>query len=131
MSVSDEEVRRAYDEKKQSLQSPERRSLRYVSFVLSEKDAEKKGKERIAVLQKIAEKTNAFAQALADSGRNMAAFGESKKVDVHATPFFDAKGLPDGKLFDHDSMSFARQGCAFVAVQGRNYNLNRRKGTRS
>jgi hypothetical protein len=103
VSVSDEEVRRAYDEKKQSLQSPERRSLRYVSFVLSEKDAEKKGKERIAVLQKIAEKTNAFAQALADSGRNMAAFGESKKVDVHATPFFDAKGLPDGKLFDHDS----------------------------
>ncbi|MFM8458481.1 MAG: peptidyl-prolyl cis-trans isomerase, partial [Chthoniobacterales bacterium] len=103
VSVSDEEVRRVYDERRQSLQSPERRSVRYVSFMLSEKDADKKGKERITALQKIASETNDFAQALADSGRNMAVYGESRKVDVHTTPFFDAKGTPDGKLFDQDA----------------------------
>lgn len=103
VSVSDEEVQRAYDERKQSLQSAETRSLRYVSFALSDKDADKKGKERIAALQKIASDTNTFAQALADSGQSMADFATSRKVDLRETPFFDAKGMVDGKPSDHDS----------------------------
>lgn len=114
VTASDEDVRRLYDERKQSLLSPERRSVRYVAFMLSDKDAGKKGKERISALQKIASETNDFAQALADSGRNMAAFGESKKEDVHVTPFFDAKGVADGKLFDEDAEVIdAAKGVAF------------------
>jgi peptidyl-prolyl cis-trans isomerase D len=103
IEVSDEEVRRLYDERKQSLQTPERRSVRYVSFVLSDEDAKKKGKERVAALQKIAAETNAFAQALADSGKSMAAFGKVKDEDVHETAFFDAQGEADGKLYDLDA----------------------------
>jgi len=103
IEVSDEEVRRLYDERKQSLQTPERRSVRYVSFVLSEEDAKKKGKERVAALQKIAAETNAFAQALADSGKSMAAFGKVKDEDVHETAFFDVQGEADGKLYDLDA----------------------------
>jgi hypothetical protein len=103
VAVSDEELLRAYEERKQSLQTPERRSLRYVPFLLSKEDAEKKGKDRVAVLQKVATDTNEFAQALADSGRSMAVFGKDKNADVHQTPFFDAKGDPDGKLYDKDA----------------------------
>lgn len=102
VEVSDDELRKAYDERKQSLQAPEKRTLRYVPFMLSEEDAGKKGKERIAALQKIASRTNEFAEALADSGRGMDTFGKGKKADVHTTPFFDAKGDADGKLYDQD-----------------------------
>ncbi|MFM8683192.1 MAG: peptidyl-prolyl cis-trans isomerase, partial [Chthoniobacterales bacterium] len=119
VTVSDEELRRVYDERKQSLQSPETRSVRYVAFMLSDKDAEKKSKERIAALQKIASETNDFAQALADSGRKMEAFGESKKEDVHVTPFFDSKGTPDGKLLDDDAeVISAAKGVAFRMQSG-------------
>ena len=103
VEVSDEELRKAYDERKQTLQAPEMRTLRYAAFVLSEEDAKKKGKERVQALQKIATKTNDFAQALADSGRGMDSFGKAKDKDVHTTPFFDAKGEADGKLFDQDA----------------------------
>ena len=102
VEVSDEELRKAYDERKQALQAPEMRTLRYAAFVLSEEDAKKKGKERVQALQKIASQTNDFAQALADSGSGMDSFGESKKTAVHVTPFFDAKGEADGKVFDQD-----------------------------
>ena len=103
VEVSDEELRKAYDGRKQSLQAPEMRTLRYAAFVLSEEDAKKKGKERVQALQKIASKTNDFAQALADSGRGMDNFGKSENVDVRVTPFFDAKGEAEGKLLDADS----------------------------
>jgi hypothetical protein len=56
----------------------------------------------VQALQKVASETNDFAQALADSGRSMDSFGESKKTDVHVTPFFDAKGEADGKLLAQD-----------------------------
>lgn len=103
VEVSDEELRSAYEERKQSLQAPEKRTLRYVPFMLSEEDAKKKGKERVAVLQKIATRTSAFAEALADSGRGMDSFGKDKKADVHTTPFFDAQGEAEGKLWDQDA----------------------------
>jgi len=102
VEVTDEELRRAYDERKQSLQAPEQRSLRYVAFTLSKDDAEKKGKERITALQEIAAETNAFAQGLADSGSSMEAYGQAGKASVRVTPFFDAQGEAEGKLEDGD-----------------------------
>lgn len=118
-TVSDEEMRRVYEERKQSLQSPETRSVRYVAFTLTEQDAEKKGKERIAALQKTAAETNEFAQALADSGQKMDIFGESKKSDVRITPFFDSKGVPDGKLSGDDAdVISAAKGVAFRMQSG-------------
>jgi len=114
VGVSDEELRRAYDERKQSLQSPEMRSLRYVAFTLSEEDAEKKGKERIAALQKVASDTTDFAEALADSGRGMEEFGKARNSDVRVTAFFDDKGTPDGKLGEGDAEVIASaKGVAF------------------
>jgi len=119
VTVSDDELRRVYDERKQSLQSPETRAVRYVAFTLPEKDAEKKGKERITALQAIAAETNEFAQALADSGRNMEAFGEANESDVRVTPFFDSKGSPDGKLSGDDAdVIAAAKGVAFRMQSG-------------
>jgi len=114
VTVPDEEVRVAYDQRKQSLQAPEKRSVRYVAFALSDEEAKKKGKERIAALQEVAAETNAFAQELADSGSSMGTFGKGKKEDVRETPFFDAKGEPDGKLADQDGdVIAAAKGVAF------------------
>ena len=125
VEVSDEEVRRIYDERKQSLQTPEKRSLRYVSFVLSEDDAKKKGKDRVTALQKTAAETNEFAQGLADSGLAMGEFGKNKKADVRQTPLFDAKGNPDGKLEDEDSevISAAKQVAFRLQAKGGSYEI--------
>lgn len=125
VEVGDEELRNAYDGRKDSLLAPEMRTLRYVAFMLSGSDAKKKGKERIAALQDIATKTNEFAQALADSGRSMATFGKAKDSDVHITPFFDPSGEARGKLYDQDAdVIAAGKGVAFrLSPQEGNYEI--------
>lgn len=103
VAVSDEELQKAFDERRGSLQVPEMRSLRYVTFSIPEDAAAKGGKDRIGALQKVASATSDFAQALADSGAGMADFGAKKQMEAHVTPLFDAKGVPDGKVSGHDA----------------------------
>jgi len=102
VAVSDEEVKKSFEEKKGSLMAPEKRSARYVAFVLTPEQVGLKDKARIDVLQKVASATSDFAQALGDSGRSMAVFGQEKKHEVHTTPVFGPDGAALGKLWDHD-----------------------------
>lgn len=130
-AVSDEEIQKAYEGRKDSLQAPEMRALRYVTFLVPEAETGKaETKEgaaaRLAALQKTASETNDFAQALADSKEGMVAFAKRKNVEVQTTPLFDAKGGIIGKAAgSHDTgvVEAAREVAFRLPAQLGNYEI--------
>lgn len=98
VSVSDDEVQKAFDEKKESLQSPEKRSVRYVAFVLDPKERELGDKERVQALQKISTATGDVAQALGEGGKTLAEAAAASGLEVRTTPLFSPDGATGGAL---------------------------------
>lgn len=100
VSVSDEELAKAFEEKKAELQSPEKRSVRYVAFVLGPQEKELKDKDRVQALQKIATATGDSAQALADGGKTLDEVAAAAGLTVGTTPLFSPDGATGGALVD-------------------------------
>jgi hypothetical protein len=98
VAVTDEELRSAFDAKASTLQAPEKRSVRYVAFVLTPEEAKLKDKERLAALQKISTATGDFAQAVADAGKSLAEVAGERGLEARTTPFFASDAAADGKL---------------------------------
>lgn len=98
VKVTDDEVAAAFVERKAKLNAPEKRSVRYVAFVLSPQEAEAKDKARIEALQKIATATGDFAQSLGDTGKPLADAAAAKGFAVKTTPLFAADGAAGGAL---------------------------------
>ncbi len=98
VSVSDEELKKTYEERKASLLAPEKRSVFYTAFVLSPEEAELQDKARVEALQKIATATGDFAQSLAGSGQSLADVAETNGLKAMTTPFFTAEGATGGEL---------------------------------
>ncbi len=66
--VSDDEISKYYEKQKGQLKSEEKRKVKFVQFGLSDEQKKLKGKERIDVLQKLADKANDFTDALQAKG---------------------------------------------------------------
>ena len=101
ISVNDEELPKAFDEKKSSLQSPEKRSVRYVALVLTPEEKELADKDRVAALQKLATATGEFTQALGEGGA-LADIAKARGLEVRTSPLFAAGGATTGALSDLD-----------------------------
>lgn len=68
LTVSDDEISKYYETNKEQLKSEEKRKVRFVQFGLNEEQKKLTGKERIDVLQKLADKANDFTEALQAKG---------------------------------------------------------------
>jgi peptidyl-prolyl cis-trans isomerase D len=102
VEVTDEELQAAFEERKQSLLTPEKRSVRYAAFVLSPEEQDLKDKARVDALQKIATATGDLAQALGEGAPSLPEAAAAKGVEVRTTPMFGADGATDGALADLD-----------------------------
>lgn len=100
--VSDEEVRAAFDAKRESLQMPEKRTVRYVAFVLPDSEREAKDKSRIEALQKLSSATGDFAQAMSDQSLSLEDAARVKGLEVRTTPLFAKNGASSETLSDLD-----------------------------
>lgn len=96
--VSDEDLRQAFAERTNSLQAPEKRSVRYTAFVMSPSEKDLKDKARIEVLQRLSSATGEFAQTLADGGQSLADTALAKNLKVQTTPLFAKDGTASGAL---------------------------------
>lgn len=92
IKVGDDEVAAAFEERKAKLNAPEKRSVRYVAFVLAPQEAEAKDKARVEALQKIATATGDFAQSLGDGGKTLADAAAARGLAVKTTPLFAPNG---------------------------------------
>src|SRR5438094_4106940 len=72
VQISDEEIAKYYEGTKEQLKSEEKRKVQFVALSLSEAEKKLTGKERIDALQKLSDKANDVAQALAEKNADFA-----------------------------------------------------------
>ena len=97
ITVTDEDVQKFYDGHKAELKSDEKRKVQFVQLGLTEEQKKLKGKERIDVLQKLADRATDFTQALLEKGADFKQAAEKFKSPVHETGEFTA-AAPDPQL---------------------------------
>jgi hypothetical protein len=97
ITVNDEDVQKYYDAHKSELKTDEKRKVQFVNIGLSEDQKKLKGKERIDVLQKLADRATDFTQALLEKGADFKQAAEKFKLPVHETGEFTA-AAPDPQL---------------------------------
>jgi hypothetical protein len=97
ITVKDEDVQKYYDAHKSELKTDEKRKVQFVNLGLSEDQKKLKGKERIEVLQKLADRATDFTQALLEKGSDFKQATEKFKLPVHETGEFTA-AAPDPQL---------------------------------
>src|SRR5438034_9764128 len=97
ITIKDEDVQKYYDAHKAELKADEKRKVQFVSLGLSEDQKKLKGKERIDVLQKLADRATDFTQALLEKGADFKQAAEKFKSPVHETGEFTA-AAPEPQL---------------------------------
>ncbi len=68
VTVSDDDVKKAYEERKASFNTTEKRKVKYVALTLPDAEKPLAGKERVEALKGLADKANDFSQAMLESG---------------------------------------------------------------
>jgi hypothetical protein len=101
VEVTDEELQKAFEDKKSTLQAPEKRSVRYVGLVLTPEEKELPDKDRVAALQKLATATGDLTQALGEGG-SLVDTAKARGLEVRTSPLFAAGGATTGALTDLD-----------------------------
>ncbi len=97
ITINDEDVQKYYDAHKAELKTDEKRKLQFVNLGLSEDQKKLTGKERIDVLQKLADRATDFTQALLEKGADFKQAAEKFQLSVHETGEFTA-AAPDPQL---------------------------------
>jgi hypothetical protein len=94
VQLSDEDTKKAFEERKDSFKTAEKRKVKYAAFLLP-KDSKLTGRERGDELQKRADEAQKFAEAMLNKGAN---FDELAKANgataVGETPMFEATASP-------------------------------------
>ena len=95
--INDSEIAKYYEAQKAQLKSDEKRKVKFVQFGLTDEQKKLKGKERIDVLQKLADKANDFTDALQAKGANFDQVAAQFQLTPKETTEFSAAS-PDPDL---------------------------------
>ena len=97
VQVTDDDVRKYYEAHKTDFKSEEKRKVEFVSLALTDEQKKVQGKERIDVLQKLADRANDFTQALLEKGADFKQVAAKFQLPVRETGEFTAS-TPDPAL---------------------------------
>ena len=97
IKVTDDDVRKYYEEHKAEFKSDERRKVEFISLALNGEQKKLSGKERIDALQKLADRANDFTQALLEKGADFKQVATKFQLPIHVTGEFTA-AAPDPQL---------------------------------
>lgn len=98
-TISEEDIAKYFESHKAGLKTEEKRKVEFVSFVLNEEEKKLAGKERIGVLQKLADRANDFTQMLLDKKSDFRGAAEKFGTPIVATGEF-TRAAPDPQLKD-------------------------------
>jgi peptidyl-prolyl cis-trans isomerase D len=116
IKITDEEIAKYYETPKAQLKSEEKRRVEFVTFELTDPDKKLTGKERIDMLQKLANHANDFSQALLAKDANFGELANKFQGPVSSTGEFTA-AAPDPKLASNPQLTQY----AFVLTQQEPY----------
>ena len=97
VKISDDEIAKYYEGAKEQLKSEEKRKVQFVAMTVSEAEKKLTGKERIDALQKLSDKANDVAQALAEKNADFVAVAAKFGLPVKTTGDFTPTA-PDPEL---------------------------------
>lgn len=97
IQVSDDDVKKLYEQNKAGLKSEEKRKIAFVSFSLTDAEKALAGKERIDALQKLANRAQDFTQAMLEKNAKFAEVAAKFHVPVVETQPF-SQSAPDAKI---------------------------------
>ncbi|MGC3990546.1 MAG: SurA N-terminal domain-containing protein [Chthoniobacteraceae bacterium] len=81
-TVTDDELKKAYAQRKDTLKSAEQRSVDYVAFKLTDEQKKLTDKARVDAQQKLADQAQAFAEATLDKGAQFDAVAAKSEIKV-------------------------------------------------
>ena len=97
INPTDDDIKKYYDAHKGELKTEEKRKIELVLLALTEEQKKLKNKERIDVLQKLADKANDLSQAMLEKGADFHQAAAKFQLPVDSTGEF-AASAPDPKL---------------------------------
>ncbi|CAN5760172.1 hypothetical protein BH20VER1_BH20VER1_04290 [soil metagenome] len=106
VQVSDEDVTQYFEAQKLSLNTEEKRKVGIVALALNEEQKKLEGRERVEVLQKLADRANDFNQALLEKGAQFEQVAQKFELPVQTTGEF-TRSKPDPLLTANPQLSEA------------------------
>jgi len=97
IKISDEEIAKYFEGHQAELKTEEKRKVSFVSFGLTDEQKKLAGKERVEVLQKLADKANDFNQALLEKGAEFDQVAAKFQLPIQTSGEF-TKSAPDPLL---------------------------------
>jgi peptidyl-prolyl cis-trans isomerase D len=92
--VTDEDLKKSYEERKAALKSEELRRVKYVAFILPTTDKPLEAKERAAALGQLAKKAEEFAIAMTEKGAKFDALAAQYEAKPEETKDFSRDQPP-------------------------------------
>ena len=97
IKVTDDDVQKYYEAHKADYKSEEKRKVEFVSLAFTDEQKKLTGKERIDVLQKLADRANDFTQALLEKGADFKQVAAKFQLPIRETGEF-TQLAPDPQL---------------------------------
>lgn len=92
--ITDEDVKKAYEERKSTIVTDEQRKVKFVSFVLPNSDKPLVGKERVDLLGTLSEKAQDFAVAMTAKDAKLDEVAAKSGAKVEVSPAFTPNEPP-------------------------------------
>lgn len=97
IQVNDDDIAKYFEAHKAQLNTDEKRKVSFVTFALTDEQKKLAGKERVEVLQKLADKANDFNQALLEKGAQFEQVAAKFEAPIQTSGEF-TKAAPDPLL---------------------------------
>lgn len=94
VTISDADLKKVFEERKETLKSDEQRKVKVVGFTLEKADKPMVGKERTAELVKLADRAQEFTVAMTDKDAKFEDVAKKMGVEVKTTSDFPASAPP-------------------------------------
>ena len=94
IQVTDDELKKAFEERKDSLKTDELRKVRFVAFTLSEEQKKLEGKDKAAAMQTLVDRAEEFALAMTMPDASFEAVAQKFQVPLAESPEFAQKTPP-------------------------------------
>lgn len=104
--ITDEEITKYFEANKETLKSDDKRKVSFVTLGLNEEEKKLEPKQRVEVLQKLADRTTELSQALLEPGANFQQVATKFELPVQTTGDF-TKTAPDPLLAANPQVSAA------------------------
>src|SRR5262249_23325544 len=91
IKISDDEIKKYYDQHRETILSPEKRKIQMVSFLLNEEQKKLADEQKLTAKKSLAEQADAFAQAALQNPAAFAQLAQEKGIAVQETKSFTLK----------------------------------------